>query len=195
MTYCYIHRSVYHSPIIREDPSCTIWLLVRDPQLYNVQRLRDFGTLSYKWDVSTKPLSSRLMDVCRRGYRKTVKARGCAWFPGDNIRQNHSDINTNSQRLWLHAQHLYMFTLDKNSAQRKGSRQKTHTLITKLFAINIFWERENEFFQWCDIEHSPGQTLYPDVGGQHKEDFRFFICVYTFCFVIFVLLVLFVVVL
>jgi hypothetical protein len=78
MTYCYIHRSVYHSPIIREDPSCTIWLLVRDPQLYNVQRLRDFGTLSYKWDVSTKPLSSRLMDVCRRGYRKTVKARGCA---------------------------------------------------------------------------------------------------------------------
>ena len=35
-------------------------------KLDNVQRARDFGSLGLKWGVFTKPLPSRLRDLCRR---------------------------------------------------------------------------------------------------------------------------------
>ena len=39
-------------------------------------RVRDLRTSNPKWDVSIKPLPSRLRDPCRRGGRKTVRVRG-----------------------------------------------------------------------------------------------------------------------
>lgn len=38
--------------------------------------MRDFGALSLKWDVLIKHLPSRLWDLCRRGGRSIVRARG-----------------------------------------------------------------------------------------------------------------------
>jgi hypothetical protein len=48
-------------PVIDENKN-------RDPQLYNVESMRDLGTLSLKWHISTQGLE--------RGERKIVKARG-----------------------------------------------------------------------------------------------------------------------
>jgi hypothetical protein len=48
----------------------------RKPQLDNVQRVRDFGALSPKWDVFIKPLPWRLRDLCKRESRKTIRVNG-----------------------------------------------------------------------------------------------------------------------
>jgi hypothetical protein len=45
-------------------------------QLDNVQRMRDFRVLRLKCHAFSIVLSSRLKDKCRRGTRKTVRARG-----------------------------------------------------------------------------------------------------------------------
>jgi hypothetical protein len=41
-----------------------------------MQRVRDLGTLSPEWDVSTKSLSSGLQGPFQRGCGKSVRARG-----------------------------------------------------------------------------------------------------------------------
>ncbi|KAL6085630.1 hypothetical protein STEG23_009731 [Scotinomys teguina] len=47
----------------------------RGPQLTNMQRVKDFGTLSLKGDVSIKSLSSVLRKAKERGSRKNVRTR------------------------------------------------------------------------------------------------------------------------
>ena len=47
-----------------------------DPQLEDVQSVRDFGALSPKWDVFIKPLPWRLRDLCKRESRKTIRVNG-----------------------------------------------------------------------------------------------------------------------
>lgn len=46
---------------------------IRTPQ-HNVQRVRDFGTLSQ--DIFTKPLPSELRELCRGGGGEITRARG-----------------------------------------------------------------------------------------------------------------------
>lgn len=46
-----------------------------NPQLDNVQRVKDLGTLGTKWDVSVKSLPSQLREPCGTG-RKSVRTRG-----------------------------------------------------------------------------------------------------------------------
>lgn len=48
----------------------------RDPQLDNVQTVREFGVISPKCGVFIKPLPSRLRDVGEREGRMIVKTRG-----------------------------------------------------------------------------------------------------------------------
>jgi hypothetical protein len=60
MSYCYIHGLVSDSALIRETFSCSRWELTqRYPQLGSVQRVRDFGALSHKWDASIKTTPPR----------------------------------------------------------------------------------------------------------------------------------------
>ena len=47
----------------------------RDPQLDNVQTVREFGVISPKWGVFLKPLPSRLRDVGEREGRMIIRAR------------------------------------------------------------------------------------------------------------------------
>jgi hypothetical protein len=41
----------------------------------NMERVRDLGTLSRKWDISIKSLLSGLREPCGRGGRKSIKSQ------------------------------------------------------------------------------------------------------------------------
>lgn len=76
MTFCDTHRSVSCSAMIRETSSCRCW---EQNQRLIVQRHRaerDLGPLSPKWDVSIKSFPSGFGDLCGRGSREIVRARG-----------------------------------------------------------------------------------------------------------------------
>lgn len=45
-TFCYAYRSVPHSTIIREAPSCSIWELTLRPKIGHVQSMKNFISLS-----------------------------------------------------------------------------------------------------------------------------------------------------
>lgn len=75
MISCYPHRSGPHSATIRETFSCGLKITSRDPQLDNMQRVRELETLGSKWDVSNKP-SPQSSELCRRGGGKSAIARG-----------------------------------------------------------------------------------------------------------------------
>ena len=48
----------------------------RDPHPDNVQTVRELGTFSPGWEVSIKSLPSGIRELCGRGGRKNVQARG-----------------------------------------------------------------------------------------------------------------------
>ena len=54
MAHYYAHRSKHHPALITEASS--VDGINRDPQLGSVQRVRDFGAPSAKWDAFTKLL-------------------------------------------------------------------------------------------------------------------------------------------
>ena len=70
MTFCYNYISVPWSAIIRVASPAVDGNKYRDPVPNNVQKVRDLGTVSPKWDVSIKPLLTRLKEICRRRNRK-----------------------------------------------------------------------------------------------------------------------------
>lgn len=86
VAYCYTHS---HSAHIRKY-SCSRWELAQSPtgEQYNMQRLRDFGALSCKWDVFISPLPSRLRDPCgreqkdyKKGHRVGVQPQTRSYLP------------------------------------------------------------------------------------------------------------------
>lgn len=68
MVYCYTHRSVHHSTVIREASCCSIWQLTKRSTIY---RMRDWQIQS-KWEVFIKWLS-RLGNLCVRGSEEIIK--------------------------------------------------------------------------------------------------------------------------
>jgi hypothetical protein len=48
----------------------------RDSKLHKVQRVRDFGTLSPKWEFSIKSLTLGLKELCRRESRRSLQVSG-----------------------------------------------------------------------------------------------------------------------
>jgi hypothetical protein len=68
------------SAIATAEASSERLLLAADRQLTQNPQLdsgeRDFGALSHKWDGFIMPLPSRPRNLCRRGGRRTVGARG-----------------------------------------------------------------------------------------------------------------------
>ena len=64
MTYCY-------SPHQKSSFFVVGGYKHRDPQLSNVQSVRDFGALNPKWDVFINHPPG-VWDLCRRGGKKTV---------------------------------------------------------------------------------------------------------------------------
>lgn len=76
MIICYPRRSGPRLATIREAFSCGTKITYRDPQLDNMQRVRELGTLGSKWDVSNKSLSSELRQPRKRGGGKSAIASG-----------------------------------------------------------------------------------------------------------------------
>jgi hypothetical protein len=56
----------------------------RDPQTDIIQKVRDLGTQSSKWDVSIKSFSSGLREPHRRGGKKSVRAKGNGGYQDNN---------------------------------------------------------------------------------------------------------------
>lgn len=48
----------------------------KDPHVDNVQRVRDFGTISSKWSILFKTLLSGLRKLGRKGIAQIVNVRG-----------------------------------------------------------------------------------------------------------------------
>ena len=69
MIFCYTHRPMPGSDIIREANTET-------PKSDNIQRVRDLKTLSPKMVVSIKSLPLGLREPFGRGDRKSLRARG-----------------------------------------------------------------------------------------------------------------------
>lgn len=62
--------------IIIEASSCSRWEKCRQPQPDNMHQVRDLETLRPKLGVCIKSLPSRLRELCRKGSRKSVRAKG-----------------------------------------------------------------------------------------------------------------------
>lgn len=100
------------------------------PETHNwtMQRVRDFGALSSKWDVFVMPLPSRLRDPYRRGGRKSIRAGGMGVSKKLSSRHNRIDAHVNSRRPWQQTQDLHKFKSDGVPAQRWGSRHRAPLL-------------------------------------------------------------------
>ena len=53
--------------------------------------MRDFGTLSPKWDASIEPLPSGFKELCGRGSGEVVKAREDRGHQGNSVIQTQQD--------------------------------------------------------------------------------------------------------
>jgi hypothetical protein len=73
MTCCYTCRSASHLAITRDAFSLEEFRECRDPQLHNVQRVREIGTLSPKWDAIIKLPPSGLRELRRKRGRQVVR--------------------------------------------------------------------------------------------------------------------------
>ena len=83
-------------------------VLVQNPQLDDVQRVKELGTLGPKWDVFIRSLASGLRKLWRRGSRKCVGAcRKAHTKETVSSRHSRTDAHMNSQRLRQHAQGLH----------------------------------------------------------------------------------------
>lgn len=70
-------QAVLHSAIIRAVVDDAVDdNQHRNPQLDDVQRIRDFGTLTPKWDVFIKLFPSGPRELCRGGGGEILRARG-----------------------------------------------------------------------------------------------------------------------
>ena len=73
-----------------------------DLQWNKLQRIRDLGRLSPKWDAPLK-LSSGLQKPRGKGGRRLLNAVGLEDTQESRPFTTQQDINMNSQRLWPHA--------------------------------------------------------------------------------------------
>lgn len=103
------------SALVRDASSCSKCEINRDPQIDIIRRVNDFGVSSPKWDVFIKLL---LRELCRRGGRKSQRARSGGRLQTLCSRHDREDTHMNSHRRH-HVQGLLEFKLDKNTRMKK----------------------------------------------------------------------------
>lgn len=82
--------------------------------------MTDFGELSPKRDVFINFIPLMLTNLCRRGVRKTVRARGEGWVKEiASSRHNRPDTHVRSQRLGQHTE-AHMSLNQAKPQQREG---------------------------------------------------------------------------
>lgn len=72
MTFCYMHNCSIAQTLSEKLPSEANTETHSQP----LCRVRDFGTVSQKYDVSIKSFPSEIREPCRRGGRKNVTVIG-----------------------------------------------------------------------------------------------------------------------
>lgn len=98
-----------------------------------------------------KPLSSRIQNLCGRGYKKIVKKKDCKSHRWQMIpkklysRHSSSDSYMNSQRRWQHSEDLYNFQPNRFSELIKRSRNNIPLLTELLLVIYTYQEKEHQF--------------------------------------------------
>lgn len=121
---------------------------ITDPPLDNVQKLRDFGAPSPKWDFFKKKmklLSPMLRDLYRRG-GKILRDIVNGSKEMESSRHNRTDARMNSERmLWQHAQDVQIFKPDKFPTWKKGGGHIDSPLTKILSIVDAYWEKENQF--------------------------------------------------
>lgn len=99
MTFHYTYKSESCSVITREASLKIYENKYKDPELDNMQRVRNLGTLCPKWVVFIKPLPSGGRELCNKGGIKILRARNDRCYQGNNILQTQQDqCNMNIQR-------------------------------------------------------------------------------------------------
>lgn len=144
-------------------------------------RVRDFETLSLKWDIFIKPHPSMLRNLCRRG-RKRV--RGDIWFKG-NVSvcqtQQHRYTHELTESVTVYTRPTCTGSNETAPlAWKRGSGNKTLPLTQKLFAIVNCRTKENHF----DLTepHWTYQPHFTRGSGQYKINPRaFFSGIVSFC--------------
>lgn len=91
--------------------------------------MRDFDKLSHKWDIFIKPFPAGLWELCGRGGRNILRARGDGGIK-ETVFFKHSrtDAHMNSQRPWWHTQGLHKFKPDGVIVLRVDG-QKTNSVL------------------------------------------------------------------
>lgn len=77
----------------------------RDPQLYNMQRVIDLGTLSLKWDLSIQSPTLCLRKLCRKGSIKS--GRGWRTSRNQGLLDTTGLTHICTQWLWDYSQGLH----------------------------------------------------------------------------------------
>jgi hypothetical protein len=134
MTFCYTHQCVTQ-PSSEKLPPEADGNKYRNPQMDNVQNVRDLGTLSPKWNVFTKSLPSGLRKPCGRGGGKIVRSQ-----MGQKIQRKQGTSETieltqyKVTEMVAAAQGLHRFKLDGVPILRE--REWTRSLIPNPQAIS-----------------------------------------------------------
>lgn len=134
--YCYIHREMHLSALIRKASICRRWLLTQRP------------TTSQKWATDTTPLLPVIKDHCRRVW-KTIRARGTGYCQGNGVfwtsrAATHMNSQWNIPDLCKLSQARCMYKRDGHEASH----------LAKLLLTGSCWERGINFLQgyvWSPI--------------------------------------------
>lgn len=99
--------------------------------LYNAQTRRDCGALGSKQVVFIKPFPWRHKNICKRGGRKSVRARGGGGHLGSRVFQTQQD----RRQVWTH----------RDCSSTESSQTWMPPLTEKLFAVTNHFQRKNKF--------------------------------------------------
>lgn len=94
--------------------------------------------------------------------------------PGTNVVHRYRYKKTIHIHKWTVKYWMCISSKQTKSLPWEGEVDKVTPLTKKLFVIDACWERENQWSATGSINHSPEQTPYPGVVGQHKTDSSFY---------------------
>lgn len=117
-----------------------------EPQLDNIEKVRDFGVCSCLNRMSITPFPSGLRDLCRRGGRMIARIRGDGWLQGNCLPDTMEAIHRRSHRDCSSLHKTWTSSHQTKFWDRGGEVGNNVQPITKkLFPNGSFQEREDVF--------------------------------------------------
>lgn len=139
-----LDQRVHHSTFIRDASSCHRWQR-RDPQLINIQRIKDFGLLSRKWDVYHTPLIKAHGSMWKMRW-KDLRTRGGGYLQGSSVFQTQQGRCTHKlTKTGNTHKTLIRKSQTKFLGERKTGRHKDPPLDKELLAFECSYVRKSQF--------------------------------------------------